>query len=78
MSATDPVQLAEARDRAIQSILKSEIIAKLSSLRNQELVNITLEHVAPSARDQLAEAVIEELCSRVYPDWVKLDSMTKG
>lgn len=44
---------------------------KLSDMSAQQLVNIALEHCM--GRTQMQELVIEELCSRVYPNWPNED-----
>lgn len=43
----------------------------LSDMPAQQLVNIALEHCM--GRSQMQELVIEELCSRAYPNWPNED-----
>ena len=57
----------EAVERLVNWV---EACSRLSEMSAQELVNLSLEHLSEDVSNQAFEQVVEELCTRVYPNWI--------
>lgn len=60
----------EATERLVNWV---EAYSRLSEMSAQDLVNLALKHLSDSVSIQAYEQVVEELCTRVYPNWSNED-----
>lgn len=59
----------DAREHAMtQLTIALEAIKTLKAMSDQALVNLALHHLQ---LDVYSNLIVEELCTRVYPDWTK-------
>jgi hypothetical protein len=56
----------EAAERLMTYV---DVFTRLGELTPKQLVDVALRHLSEHVTDQNYEQVVEELCTRVYPNW---------
>ncbi len=61
---------SEATERLVNWV---EVYSRLSEMQPKELVDLALSHLSENVTSNHYEQIVEELCTRVYPNWSNED-----
>lgn len=69
-NVTDVIRSAEQDEEGAQRLAEYlRVYDRLRQLSPKHLVDLALEHMSKHVSDKHYEQIIEELCTRVWPNW---------